>query len=150
MVLTQRKAAEQEADKKKEFPYHYGSHATPWLLFAKALRRDVSIPLWFLRNKSWALTRPWAQYPFPYHYGSYATGTIRLNAQTAQVSIPLWFLRNSEQKLQRERQIFVSIPLWFLRNACKLVRYRSWQEAFPYHYGSYATHSFPIILYQTL
>jgi len=77
---------------------------------------DVSIPLWFLRNKVRKKQRG-AESQFPYHYGSYAT-VWRFK----------WFGSNPQ----------VSIPLWFLRNA-KCVLSELISNAFPYHYGSYAT-----------
>ncbi len=104
-------------------------------------RIQVSIPLWFLRNR-----------------------ILRCSVcgKTDFVSIPLWFLRNSRYPRRERPDILrfhttmvltqpprysmncsvprkVSIPLWFLRNLLKKKKGKPAQTLFPYHYGSYAT-----------
>jgi len=83
------------------------------------LRRNVSIPLWFLRNQSY-----------------------REHWQAAkQVSIPLWFLRNLV--LVRDSRNSKTFPYHYgsYATGMKNVRKRHKGITFPYHYGSYATES---------
>jgi len=77
----------------------------------------VSIPLWFLRNETHSDPCHYLLDRFPYHYGSYATNNLyKLGRWFSLVSIPLWFLRNVTSRGSSNRFPNVSIPLWFLRN----------------------------------
>jgi len=72
MVLTQRQKTYRGVIRVYAFPYHYGSHATKER-FVYTEKGDVSIPLWFSRNRP-SRTHRWPKpAPFPYHYGSHAT-----------------------------------------------------------------------------
>ena len=59
------------------------------------MTKEVSIPLWFLRNCLSTFLIKSILSMFPYHYGSYAThASQNFVRQHVNVSIPLWFLRN--------------------------------------------------------
>jgi len=51
MVLTQPSGAIVTASEYSQFPYHYGSYATYLTKEDKESGKEVSIPLWFLRNR---------------------------------------------------------------------------------------------------
>jgi len=72
MVLTQLTRTDIIISYLKKFPYHYGSYATYRSWAEKLQPKNVSIPLWFLRNDRKEVTPP-TDHLFPYHYGSYAT-----------------------------------------------------------------------------
>jgi len=121
MVLTQLHTRSFHSLPHLRFPYHYGSYAT------------------HLGRKAHFFCQP-----FPYHYGSYATKrhgyiirTKKPRFHTTMVLTQLIYLIRSLRC-----NLCVSIPLWFLRNR-KKQPIQTIREAFPYHYGSYATGARP-------
>jgi len=73
MVLTQPRDRRDNEVSQERFPYHYGSYATLDYDLNRQTIEDVSIPLWFLRNRTYKHIPHQKTFKFPYHYGSYAT-----------------------------------------------------------------------------